>query len=71
MINFLKGFIIGIIMAAPVGPLAILVIRRSLTKGYKEGIATALGISLADGLYALIAALGLTTVSSFVLEKKE
>ena len=71
MIHFIKGFIIGIIMAAPVGPLAVLVIKRSLTKGYKEGLATSVGIALADGFYALIAALGLTAVSSFVLAKKE
>ena len=71
MINFIKGFIIGIIMAAPLGPLAVLVIKRSLTKGYKEGLATALGISLADGFYALIAALGLSAVSTFVLTRKE
>lgn len=71
MINFINGFTIGIIMAAPVGPLAVLVIKRSLTKGYKEGLATALGIALADGFYALIAALGLTAVSSFVLAQKE
>lgn len=71
MITFFKGMIIGIAMAAPVGPLALLCIRRSLTKGYIEGLATALGVALADGFYALIAALGLTAVSSFVLEKKE
>lgn len=71
MINFLKGFIIGIIMALPAGPLALLVIKRSFAKGYKEGLATALGVALADGFYALVAALGLTAVSGFVLAKKE
>lgn len=71
MINFLKGFIIGIIMAIPAGPLAILVLKRSLTKGYKEGLATALGVAIADGFYSLVAALGLTAVSGFVLGKKE
>jgi threonine/homoserine/homoserine lactone efflux protein len=71
MINFLKGFIIGIIMAIPAGPLAILVVKRSLTKGHKEGLATALGVAIADGLYSLVAALGLTAVSVFVLGKKE
>ncbi len=58
-------------MATPVGPLAVLVIKRSLTKGYKEGLATALGIALADGIYALFAALGLTAVSNFMLSRKE
>ena len=58
-------------MALPAGPLAILVLKRSLTKGYKEGLATALGVALADGFYALVTALGLTAVSGFVLNKKE
>ena len=70
MVNFLKGLAIGIIMAAPVGPLAILCIRRSL-KNRTEGIATALGISLTDGFYALIVALGLSTLSTFFLSYKE
>ena len=71
MINFLRGFVTGIIMALPAGPLAILVLKRSLTKGYKVGLATALGVAIADGFYALIAGLGLTAVSGFVLGRKE
>jgi len=71
MINFLKGMFIGLAMAAPVGPLAILCIRRSLAKGYAEGLATASGVALVDGFYALVAALGLTAISSFVLERRE
>ncbi len=71
MINFFKGILIGIAMAAPVGPLALLCIRRSLTKGHLEGVATGLGVALADGFYALVTALGLSAVSSFVLERKE
>lgn len=54
-------------MAAPVGPIAILTIRRSLTKGHYHGIATALGVALADGLYAAVAAFGLTAVSAFLI----
>ena len=69
MINFFKGMIIGISMAAPVGPLAILCIRRSL-KGHLEGAATAIGIAFADGLYAFIAALGVTQVHYFLVGKQ-
>lgn len=57
-------------MAVPVGPLAILCIRRSL-QGHIEGLGTALGVSLVDGFYALIAALGVGAMGSFVLAKKE
>jgi threonine/homoserine/homoserine lactone efflux protein len=70
-INFFKGLLIGIIMAAPVGPLSILCIRRSLVRGHHAGIATALGIALADGFYAFITALGLGAISSFIIDKKE
>lgn len=58
-------------MAAPVGPLALLCIRRSLTKGFRAGTATSLGIAIADGFYALVAALGLSALSSFVLARRE
>ena len=71
MINFFKGMMIGIAMAAPVGPIALLCIRRSLTKGHLAGFATALGVAFADGFYALIASLGLSAISNFVLSQKE
>jgi len=71
MINFVKGLMIGIAMAAPVGPLALLCIRRSLSRGYIAGATTAVGIALADGFYALVAALGVSAVSLFVLARRE
>lgn len=71
MINFLKAIFIGIAMAAPVGPLALLCIRQSLSKGFGAGVATALGIAIADGFYALIAALGISAFSSFVFSYRE
>lgn len=54
-------------MAAPVGPISILCIRRSLTGGHSAGLATALGVALADGFYALVAALGLSALSLALL----
>lgn len=70
MTNLFKGIFIGITMAMPVGPLAVLCIRRSL-HGYTEGFATALGVALADGFYALIVSLGVGALSTFVLTRKE
>ncbi len=67
---FLKGLLIGISMAAPIGPISVLCIRRSLTRGHHAGIATALGVALADGFYAMIAAFGLTAISSFLIHNK-
>lgn len=71
MVNFFKGIMIGIAMAAPVGPLALLCIRRSLSRGLPAGAMTSLGIALADGFYALVAALGLSAFSTFVLAHRE
>ncbi len=68
---FFKGFIVGIGMAAPIGPISILCIRRSLMRGHHAGIATALGVALADSFYALVAALGLTALSTFLIDQKE
>jgi threonine/homoserine/homoserine lactone efflux protein len=70
MLLFIKGFIIGISMAAPVGPISILTIRRSLTRGHHAGLATALGVACADGFYAAIAAFGLTTFSGFLINQE-
>ena len=57
----------GLAVAAPVGPMALLCMRRTLARGWRHGLATGFGIAVGDGLYALVAALGLAGVSSFVL----
>jgi threonine/homoserine/homoserine lactone efflux protein len=62
-----RGLILGLSIAAAVGPMAILCIRRTLTHGQPAGLATGLGIATADGWYALIAALGLTVVSDVLV----
>lgn len=71
MNTFIKGLIIGISMAAPIGPISLLCIRRSLAGGHAAGLATALGVACADGLYALIAALGLTALSTFLINQRD
>jgi threonine/homoserine/homoserine lactone efflux protein len=57
----------GLAVAAPVGPMAILCMRRSLAEGWRPGLATGFGIAAGDGLYAAVAALGLTGISEFML----
>ena len=64
---FLKAAGIGVAVAAPVGPMSLLCMRRSLTRGWRWGFATGAGIAVGDGLYAAVAALGLAGVSAFVL----
>ena len=60
----LKGIIIGIIASAPMGPVGILCIQRTLKKGRWYGFVTGIGASLSDIIYALITGLGM----SFVME---
>lgn len=64
---FIKSMGFGLAVAAPVGPMCILCMRRSLTIGWRQGLATGFGIAAGDGLYAAVAALGLTSVSTFML----
>lgn len=64
---FLKGLVIGFAIAASVGPIGVLCIQRSLHDGFKIGLMTGIGAALADGTYGLIAAFGLTAISSMLV----
>lgn len=55
----LKGLILGFSIAAPVGPIGVLCIRRSLIHGRLAGFLSGLGAATADGLYGMLAAFGL------------
>ena len=66
---FLKGFAIGFSIAAPVGPIGILCIQRTLTGGNFQGLITGLGAATADALYGFIAAFGLTFISNFLVDQ--
>lgn len=61
-----QSFVLGLGIAMPVGPIGVLVIRRSLSEGRSIGIASGLGAASADGIYGLIATLGLGLVSSLL-----
>jgi threonine/homoserine/homoserine lactone efflux protein len=66
--NFiLQGLILGFSIAAPVGPIGVLCIRRTLAEGKLSGFVSGLGAATADALYGSIAAFGLTAVSAFLL----
>lgn len=66
---FIKGFIIGFSIAAPVGPIGILCIQRTLARGNVQGFVTGLGAATADAIYGFIAAFGLTFISNFLVEQ--
>ena len=63
----LKGLAFGFILAATVGPMWVLCLRRTLASGALVGLASGMGIALADGFYGAVAAFGLTAISGFLL----
>jgi len=62
----LRGLIIGFSIASPVGPIGVLCIRRTLTEGRVVGFVSGLGAATADGIYGLVAAMGLSSVATFL-----
>jgi threonine/homoserine/homoserine lactone efflux protein len=63
---FLKAYLIGFAIAAPIGPISVLAIRRALTVSLPVGLATGVGCAVADGLLAAIPAFGLTLIADWL-----
>ncbi len=64
---FLRGLVIGFSIAAPVGPIGVLCIRRTLAEGRAVGFVSGLGAATADAAYGSIAALGLSAVTTVLV----
>ena len=62
----LTGILIGIAVAAPIGPINLMAIQRGLAHGFRAGLLTGVGAVLGDGVFAVVSALGLTAVSGFL-----
>lgn len=62
----LKGILMGIIASVPLGPIAIMVIQRTVNKNFKSGLISALGATTADTLYAILAGFSLSYIISFI-----
>lgn len=67
MLTIFIGFLVGLAIAAPTGPVGVLCIRKTLTYGLTGTLAVGLGTALVDAIYAAIAAFGLASVSTFLL----
>ncbi|WP_133487371.1 LysE family translocator [Aliiroseovarius marinus] len=65
---FLKALLLGVAVAAPLGPIGALCINRTLERGFFAGVAGGIGTSLADGLYASLAAIGFAAFSVFLAQ---
>ena len=61
-----KGIIIGVVASAPMGPVGILTVQRTLNKGRWFGFATGVGAALSDFIYALITGFGLSFVVDII-----
>jgi threonine/homoserine/homoserine lactone efflux protein len=67
---FLRGLLIGFSIAAPVGPIGVLCIRRTLADGRLTGLASGLGAATADAFYGSLAGFGLTLVANFLVSQQ-
>jgi threonine/homoserine/homoserine lactone efflux protein len=67
----LKGLAVGFSIAAPVGPIGLLCIRRTLAGGWTLGFSTGMGAATADMVYGLLAAAGLTAVTEFLVGARQ
>ena len=66
----LKGFVIGVSIAAPIGPISMLCIRRTLAEGRLFGIVSGLGGASADAVFGCIAGFGLTFISNIMIDQQ-
>jgi threonine/homoserine/homoserine lactone efflux protein len=65
---FIRGLVLGFTIAAAVGPISLLVIRRTLAEGRLVGIVSGMGVATADGTYGAVAAFGLTAISDLLVD---
>ena len=61
-----RGMVVGIVASAPMGPVGVLTVQRTLNKGRWYGFATGIGAALSDFIYAMITGLGMSFVMDFI-----
>jgi threonine/homoserine/homoserine lactone efflux protein len=66
----LRGFILGFTIAAAVGPISLLVIRRTIAQGQLYGLVSGLGVATADATYGAIAAFGLAAITDALVNAR-
>jgi threonine/homoserine/homoserine lactone efflux protein len=71
IIALLKGFIVGLGASIPLGPLGVLCVQKTLSKGRNSGLITGLGASVSDTFYAAISLLGLAFIQEIINENRE
>lgn len=66
-----RGYLLGLTIAAAVGPISLLVIRRTLAQGQAYGLVSGLGVATADATYGAIAAFGLAAVTDVLVNARQ
>jgi len=67
---FARGWLLGLSIAAVVGPIALLCVRRTLATGFATGFASGLGAATADASYAALASFGVTALASVLIDQR-
>ncbi len=70
LVTLLKGFLVGLGASIPLGPLGVLCVQKTLSKGRNSGLFTGLGASVSDTFYAGLALLGLAFVENLINENR-
>jgi threonine/homoserine/homoserine lactone efflux protein len=65
---FAQGLVLGFTIAAAVGPISLLCIRRTLAEGHVVGLVSGMGVATADATYGAVAAFGLTAVTDVLVD---
>lgn len=71
LIILLKGLILGLFIAIPVGPIGVLCVQRTIAKGKTSGFISGLGAATADGFYGAVVAFGLMTIIHFLQDQQD
>lgn len=66
VIDFVKGFLVGLGASIPLGPLGVMCVQKTLSKGRNSGFITGLGAAITDTIFAALAILGLAYIKSFI-----
>jgi threonine/homoserine/homoserine lactone efflux protein len=68
---FLKGIVVGVVIAVPVGPVGVMCVRRTILEGKLSGFVSGLGAATADAVFGVIAGFGLTVVSDWLIDYQQ
>ncbi len=71
IIDLVKGIVVGVVIALPVGPVGVLCVRRTLFEGASFGFVSGLGAATADTIFGIVAGFGLTIVRDFLLRYQD